>query len=297
MLKRTCGGLFALALLIGLAPGARAQNTITSVTQPTGPGGTGATQIDNQYTNQGIYGLLDVDLDFTKVAPLSFSFDVTQAGGYTLHSDIGFNPGFTTGIVNDTGQDWTGFNFSVDTSQGAGPNLIVPNNYFSQTVLTPSSTILSDGVMPPGGTLSTIFGVLTPSAQTVTVTYTPVVAGVPEPSSLVLLGLATFCGGMAYRSHRRSRSAARSAGRRTSVRPRLELRHDHGMDIQPGHDHARPAGRRLGLQVAPSGSRWMRPRRYSGANVTRMSWIGTTSSRSGTSSFGKAWKAVVLRSL
>ena len=152
-----------------------------------------------------------MELDFTKVAPLSFSFDVTQAGGYTLHSDVGFNPSFTTGIVNDTGQDWTGFIFSVNTSQGAGPNLIVPNNYFSQTVLTPSSTILSDGVQPPGGTLSTIFGVLTPSAQTVTVTYTPVVAGVPEPSSLVLLGLATVGGAIAYRRHRRSRTAARMA--------------------------------------------------------------------------------------
>ena len=55
--------------------------------------------------------------------------------------------------------------------------------------------------------------------------------------------------------------AGRAAGSpdRTSPRAaprvaiRLQLRHDHGMDIQPGHDHARPAGRRLDLQVAALG--------------------------------------------
>ncbi len=120
MFKSTCQIVMATIALIGLASGARAQD-VTSVTQPAGPGGTGATAIDTQYVNFGINSLVDVDLVFTKVAPISFSFDVDAAGGYTLHPDSGFNPAFTTGIVNDTGQTWTGFVFSVDTSLARGP--------------------------------------------------------------------------------------------------------------------------------------------------------------------------------
>jgi hypothetical protein len=211
MLKRSSRSMMAFVFLIGLAPAARAQNIITSVTQPSGPGGTGATAIDNQYTNQGITGLLDVYLDFTKVAPISFTFDVDSAGGYSLHANSGFNPSFTTGIVNDTGQAWTGFIFSVDTSQGAGPNGLQIGNYFNSGVIGSSAITLSDGIVPPGATLDLFLGVGTPAAMTVDVTFTPL--SVPEPSSLVLLGLAVMGGAIVYRRQRRSRGAACLAGR------------------------------------------------------------------------------------
>ncbi len=191
---------------------------VTSVTQPSGPGGTGATQIDTQYVNYGINSLIDVDLNFTSVAPLSFSFDVDAAGGYTLHSDTGFNPSFTTGIVNDTGQVWSGFVFSVTSSIGAAPNAIEVFNYFSPVTGASNTITLGDGSMPSGATLSVIFGVGTPSAGEIDVTYTPVVASsVPEPSSLVLLSLAGIGGGAAYVLRRRSRRKAKATKRESQA--------------------------------------------------------------------------------
>ena len=73
------------------------------------------------------------------------------------------------------------------------------------------------------------------------------------------------------------------------ARQSLQLGHDHRMHVEPRHDHAFPSGVLLisrslpaGLQVhaLDAGTR----RRTS----RRMSWIGTISSRSGTSSIGKA---------
>jgi hypothetical protein len=210
MLKHSCLRMSALVLLIGLAPAARA-GAITSVTQPSGPGGTGTTAIDTQYENYGIYSLLDVNLIFTSVQPISFSFDVDDAGGYTLHADSGFNPGVPTGIVNDTGQAWTGFVFSVDTSLGAGPNGLEVFNYFNSGVIGSSAIVLGDGIVPPGGALDVIFGVGTPAAMQVNVTFTPL--SVPEPSSIVTLGLAVIGGATVYRRQLWSRGAARLAGR------------------------------------------------------------------------------------
>ena len=68
--------LLVVVVLINLARPATA-GAIISVTQPTGPGGTGATAIDTQYSNDGINSLLDVDLTFFAFAPISFSFVVT----------------------------------------------------------------------------------------------------------------------------------------------------------------------------------------------------------------------------
>ncbi len=202
MLKRICRIGMATVVLVGLGSGARAQNVITSVTQPSGPGGTGATAIDNQYTDQGITGLLDVDLTFTKVAPISFSFDVDSAGGYTLHANSGFNPDFTTGIVNDTGQAWTGFIFSVDTSLGAGPNGLQAPAGFSPLPNSPNGEIvLVGGPLPSGDTFNVIYGVGTPAAMTVNVTFTPL--SVPEPSSVVLLGMAATVGAIVIYTRRR----------------------------------------------------------------------------------------------
>ncbi len=212
MLKRICRIGMATVVLVGLASGARAQNTIDSVTQPSGLGGTGATAIDNQYTDQGIYGLLDVELTFTKIAPISFSFDVNSAGGFTLHADSGFNPDFTTGIVNDTGQAWGGFIFSVDTSMGAGPNGLEAPPGFSPMPNPPiGEIVLLGGPLLPGDTFNPIYGVGTPGAMTVNVTFTPL--AVPEPSSVVLLGVAATVGAIViYRRRRRLRAGECLAG-------------------------------------------------------------------------------------
>jgi hypothetical protein len=202
-------GWVALGVMMGLSPVVGAQD-VTSVTQPTGSGGTGATQIDTQYENQGITGLIDVYLNFTSVAPLSFSFDVDGAGAYTLHSDTGFNSGFTTGIVNNTGQVWTGFDFSVSSSIGAGANGLEVFNFFTGTFGPSNNIILGNGTMPSGDTLSVIFALATPSAGTVDVTYTPLVSSIPEPSSLVLLSLGSVGIVAASLHRRRSRNYAKA---------------------------------------------------------------------------------------
>jgi hypothetical protein len=196
MLKRYCRRIMAMGLLIGVSSAAMGQDII-SVTQPSGPGGTGITAIDTQFENQGITGLLDVGLNFTSVAPISFSFEVDGPGGYTLHAESGFNPTVMTGIVNDTGQAWDGFIFSVDTSLGAGPNGLEIFNYFNSGVFSSSAITLSDGIVPPGATLDVIFGVGTPAAMDVSVTFTPLSA-VPEPSSVVMLGLAVTGGAIVF---------------------------------------------------------------------------------------------------
>ena len=147
MFTRCCRSMMTMGLLLGLASAAMGQD-ILSVTQPSGPGGTGTTAIDTQYP--GINSLLDVGLNFTSVAPISFSFDVDGAGGYTLHATSGVNPNFMTGIVNDTGQAWDGFIFSVDTSLGAGPNGLEVFNYFNSGVIGASAITLGDGIVPPG---------------------------------------------------------------------------------------------------------------------------------------------------
>jgi hypothetical protein len=68
--------------------------------------------------------------------------------------------------------------------------------------------VLVGGPLPPGDTFNVIYGVGTPAAMTVDVTFTPL--SVPEPSSLVLLGVATTVGAIVIYTRRRRLRAAES---------------------------------------------------------------------------------------
>jgi hypothetical protein len=188
MLKRTGRGALALVLLIGVAPWARAGN-ITSITTPSGPGGTGTAVIDGQTSSAA-----DVSLNFTSVAPIQITLDVDGAGGYLIHTN-----GSTGGILNNTGVPWTSLLFQVSGPEGTGANTIGFDNpqYFAQGLIKPGFILLYDGTVPVGAQYNIDLGFATSQAGEITLTYTP--NAVPEPSSLALLGVAAVAGLIVHR--------------------------------------------------------------------------------------------------
>jgi hypothetical protein len=208
MLNRTCRGTMALGLLISLATAAEAQD-ITSIGPVSGPGGTGSAVIDAVTSSAA-----DVTLDFTSVASLMIPLTVDGQGGYLIHTHVGSGP--SLGIINDTGVPWTNLLFEVSGSAGPGANAVGFDNpqYFANADIQPGFILLDNGTVPVGATLNIELGFVTNQAGDITLTYTPnAISAVPEPSSLVLLGLAVMGGGIVYRRQIRSRGEARIAGR------------------------------------------------------------------------------------
>ena len=203
MQKRFYGGLTALVVLTGLAPAAGAQD-ITSITTPSGPGGTGTAVIDSVTSSAA-----DVSLDFTSVAPISFTLDVDGPGGYLIHTSAG-----TGGILNNTGVPWTSLLWEVSGPAGTGANTVGFDNpqYFANADIKPGYILLDEGTVPVGAQYNIDLGFATTQAGEITLTYIPNGLAVPEPSSLVMLGLGAIGGAIMYRRHRRSRRAAPVGG-------------------------------------------------------------------------------------
>ena len=184
----------SLAIFCFLA--ATASATITGISF-SGPGGTGA---------DGLTGgnLTEPKLFYNLVDYIDLTITVDAAGTYTLNEAPAF--GF---VANNTGQTWTGFDLNV---QSAGFGTLNPD-WSDSTAHFPAVT--QSGAhrhfCSPGGTLATgnsfgPFGTfVTTGAGNFIVRETPLIAAVPEPSSIATGALGTL-GLVFFRRRNRQRS-------------------------------------------------------------------------------------------
>jgi hypothetical protein len=207
MPKRIFGSLSALILLIGVAPAVWAGNII-SIGTPDGPGGSGSAVIDSQ-----IHSAADVILNFTSVAPISFTLVTDGPNAGLIHTSSAPGTPQVGMILNNTGVPWTSLLFHVSgpNAHAAAIGHHIPD-YFAKGTFRNRYILLDHGTVPAGAQYEIDLGFISTQAGEFTVTYTPN-ATIPEPSSLILLGTAFVGVPIVYWRRRRSRGATAATGR------------------------------------------------------------------------------------
>ena len=179
----------SLAIFYLLA--ATASATITGISF-SGPGGTGA---------DGLTGgnLTEPKLFYNLVDYIDLTITVDAAGTYTLNEAPAF--GF---VANNTGQTWTGFDLNVQ-SAGFGtfnPDWSDSTAHFPTVAQSATDILFSGGTLTDGNSFGPFGTFVTTGAGNFIVRETPMIAAVPEPSSIAAGALGVL-GSIFFRRRKR----------------------------------------------------------------------------------------------
>jgi len=181
------------AILLALGLGAARAGTISAVTPPSGPGGTGVASVttgsannDNVGAgNNNVTGLIEV---FTSIAPIDAVFTVSASTTTTEYLAGVFT-------VNATGVPWTDFHFQLIPATPNG-NLdfdfpdhdpVPSSTAFSSLVQGQDTLDWSGGGVSAGGAAGHFFSIDVPNGvETFTLRAIPTV---PEPSTAIGVGV------------------------------------------------------------------------------------------------------------
>jgi hypothetical protein len=202
--------LLAASLIAASMLPTSARAAFTNMTGVSGPGGNGF--LGNSPTIDSVY------LQFTSIKPLTASLGVDGASfvGTVLEGGsivINGTPENGGSVLNTTGTSWTSFSIQISGISGA---TIIPGSAVEQSGFLPNvaedstdtKITFSGGSVANNASLKIGFQVSVPSSAVgnLLLTETPnlVLVSVPEPSSVVLVGLGLL-GSLAYARSRRTR--------------------------------------------------------------------------------------------